>query len=84
MRSRTWVSPTFAREYIEKHGNGEDNCEFTISNDRYRKEELGKANKLLKVTFSSESIEEFRNNHAAYQKFRKGMVTSSVRVKRVD
>ncbi|KAJ5733016.1 hypothetical protein N7533_013463 [Penicillium manginii] len=50
MRSRTWVSPTFAREYIEKHGNGNDN-----------------------FTFSPEDIEEFKNNHEAYQKFRKGV-----------
>ncbi|CAI7612505.1 unnamed protein product [Penicillium manginii] len=70
MRSRTWVSPTFAREYIEKHGNGNDNCEFGTLLNRWMKI---KANKWLKVTFSPEDIEEFKNNHEAYQKFRKGV-----------
>jgi hypothetical protein len=73
MRSRTWVSPTFAREYIEKHGNGNDNCEFCTLLNRWMRI---KANKWLKVTFSPEDIEEFKNNHEAYQKFRKGMVSS--------
>ncbi|KAJ5242026.1 uncharacterized protein N7469_000353 [Penicillium citrinum] len=29
VRSRTWVSPTFARDHIEKHGKGDDNFHFS-------------------------------------------------------
>lgn len=29
MRSRTWVSPSFAREHIDKRGDGIDNFSFT-------------------------------------------------------
>lgn len=28
VRSRTWVSPTFARGHVEKHGKGLDNCKL--------------------------------------------------------
>ncbi|KAJ5542821.1 hypothetical protein N7535_005245 [Penicillium sp. DV-2018c] len=45
IRSRTWISPTFAREQVDKHAQGRDN---------------------------SEEIQDFKDNHASYQKFRKG------------
>ncbi|KAJ5143319.1 uncharacterized protein N7515_002106 [Penicillium bovifimosum] len=48
IRSRTWISPTFAREQVEKHGQGRDN-----------------------FAFSAEEIQNFKTNHASYQKFRK-------------
>ncbi|KAJ5439050.1 uncharacterized protein N7458_010048 [Penicillium daleae] len=48
IRSRTWVSPTFAREQIDKRAKGLEN-----------------------YTFTPEEIETFKNDHQAYQNFRK-------------
>lgn len=65
VRSRTWVSPTFAREHVDKHGKGLDNCKLPTQAFRHCL-----THNL--VEFSTEEIETFKKDHGAYQKFRKG------------
>lgn len=66
VRSRTWVSPTFAREHVDKHGKGLDNCESVESCLQTSAYTPGI------VQFTPEELETFRKDHQAYQKFRKG------------
>lgn len=65
VRNRTWVSPTFAREHVDKHGKGLDNCRLpTQFSRRCLTQEI--------VEFTPGEIENFKQDHGAYQKFRKG------------
>lgn len=68
VRSRTWVSPTFAREHVDKHGKGLDNCKSSTGLLLH----CPPLSNLDVVEFTPEEIENFKKDHAAYQKFRKG------------
>jgi hypothetical protein len=65
IRGRTWLSPTFAREHIDKRGAELENCKVP---DQIR---VTPPNVIL-VSFTPEEIENFKKDHQAYQKFRKG------------
>lgn len=70
IRGRTWLSPTFARDEIEKRGAGLENCMFYSSFGQKRIETHILT--ALSVSFTPEEIEEFKKDHQTYQKFRKG------------
>lgn len=66
MRSATWLSPSFAREHIEKRGKGLENCESITP------ALIPFADVECLVAFTSEDIKTFKQDHQSYQKFRKG------------
>lgn len=70
MRNSTWLSPSFAREHIEKRGEGLENCKkLTLTLIPF-------ANIKSLVAFTAEDIRTFKQDHQSYQKFRKGKLRS--------
>lgn len=55
MRSRTWVSPSFARAHIEKRGDGIDNFSFTAEDIETFKKDHHSYQKFRKGTFEPET-----------------------------
>lgn len=64
IRGRTWVSPTFGRDEIEKRDTGIENCKSSSHVKYFDADET--------VSFTPEEIEAFKKDHQAYQAFRKG------------
>ncbi|KAJ5484846.1 hypothetical protein N7539_004834 [Penicillium diatomitis] len=63
VRSRTWIAPRFAREYLEQRGSELDNCEEVLHRRSGVVSLLIDSDSFLIDTFTAEEIKSFETDH---------------------